>query len=837
MEAIVSMDQASATWLLLAVFSPLICGVITLFLPKPAIRRRVALAVLGPALSVLGVLVHVTKFGIVSASEIGGTTTVIPWVEMVHLNFSFLFDGLGIFFALLVSGIGLLIVLYARAYFGKDEASLYRFYPTLGFFTTAMMGIVLSDFTLLTLLFWELTSISSFLLIGWDRDNKESVRKAMQAFFTTGLGGMMMFGGILLVGMNTGCWRWSELFAQAHHLEFTTPLIAGACLMMFGAATKSAQYPFHYWLPGAMAAPTPVSAYLHSATMVKAGVYLTARMFPVFSHMEIWPYFILIPGAITMLYGAGLALAQHDLKRMFAYTTVSQLGLLMCAYGLGAFHFEHHGHHAAAIDWDISQIANHAFYKAPLFIVAGAIGHVAGTRDLPKLFGFFKQNKPMVIVTLLAGYALAGGPGTISFPAKEMFFYAIVHAAEEYPVLGVIGVMAVLTAMFNVAIFVRLFTTLLGIGQRQVDPDEGHADAHGHGHDDHEHETGLWAHMLWIPAALIVVWQYVGGIATPLWNSVFANFETNVGYFDHGLPALWQVHFGMPVMMSIMAFGLGIGLGFSPLLRKRQIYDIHDKVYPGMYWLAVTGGGRAFRTLQTGNFRHYLTFVLIAFLIGMFAVVYADPAMLNVFGDGGLLEGESIFEFFPGLLLGIIICFTALILPMMQSRVVRVLVLGSCGFSVVGMYLIYQAPDLALTQLMFEIISVILFVLVLRLLPDADTKKDPSRVLRAVVASLAGLAVGWMTLVAAAPNEMSQLGDFFLANSYHGSAYTGGRGGGGNNVVNVILVDFRGFDTLGEITVLSIAALGVWALLPGRKSRREFELAAAKATVHVDGEG
>lgn len=820
------MNLPSVYYMLVAVFAPVVCGVATLFISKRDINRRVLVAVAGPVVSFFCVLLHLRYYGIGVAAE---PTNAIPWIPTLHLNIAFLTDGLGVFFALLVAGIGTLIVLYARAYFGKDEAALFRFYPTLGFFTSAMMGIVLADYMLLTVLFWEMTSISSFLLIGWDRDDKKAVKLAMQAFFTTGMGGLAMFGGVLLFGETTGVWRWSTLLETAGELQVNSSMIGGFILIFAGAAAKSAQWPFHYWLPGAMAAPTPVSAYLHSATMVKAGVFLIGRMYPAFSELAAWPPLVISFGAVTMLLGALLAINQHDLKRIFAYTTVSQLGLLVCMYGLGANSF---AGGTPAIDWDITQIANHAFYKAPLFLIAGAIGHVAGTRELPRLFGFYDPNdfqkKAMVIVMLLAGYALAGGPGTVSFPAKEMFFYAVYHSFETHWIFKIIALMAIATAVCNVAIFVRLVTTFFGskkyglqATETEVHADDGHG---GHGHE-HEHETGLWAWMLWVPAAIIVALQYVGGLIPPIWNAVFSHFETNSNYeaFAHGVPWVWEPFFhpSIPLLMSAIAIGCGIALGLSKYMRD-SVVDAHDRIYPSAYWLAVQGGFKAFHILQTGHIRHYLIIVFTAMLIGFAGAIYLDPTLVEI------PVGLDPFEFWPGVLLGVIICATALLLPMVKERVVRVLVLGSCGFSVVGMYLIYQAPDLALTQLMFEIISVILFVLVLRLLPKPDMKPPPSQAVRALIGICVGVSIGWMTLLAGhhAENkpEAEKLGAFFKEHSHHGTEMTHHRGGEGKNIVNVILVDFRGFDTLGEISVLGIAALGVWSLLSGRRAlHRKYE--------------
>ncbi|MEM6756154.1 MAG: hydrogen gas-evolving membrane-bound hydrogenase subunit E [Planctomycetota bacterium] len=838
----------SPWWLLISVLTPAAAGVLTLGLPRRWVTPRVLLAAAGPAAAFGLVVTHLSVYGVAGNTggagnvvAVPGGTGVLPWVPSMHLDVAFLADGLGAFFALLVSGVGVLIVLYARGYFGKTEqaqADLARFYPTLGFFATAMMGLVLADYTLLTLVFWELTSISSFLLIGWDRFDRKALKLAKQAFFTTGLGGMGLLGGVALFGYSTGVWRWSELLAQAGTIDFTSGGVAWAFALMFvGAASKSAQWPLHYWLPGAMAAPTPVSAYLHSATMVKAGVFLLGRLFPAFAPaaglsagagVDVWPHLLTWFGAVTMLYGGVTAVNQHDLKRIFAYTTVSQLGLLVAMYGIGGFEYHHH----PSIDFDITQIANHAFYKAPLFICAGAIGHVA-SRKLPELFGAFREHKAICVTMLLAGYALAAGPGTVSFAAKELFLYGVVHAAKGAPVLWLVLVMTVATAACNVAIFVRLLTTLMGwrfgMGGAKPQAAEEHHDHH------HPHEGGLWGAMIWLPAVPLVAVQYVGGLVTPAWNAVFLPFEKYAFYkgFHGEVPSLIHAvtHPGLPLLASLLAIALGVLLGISRLLRGAHT-DVNDAVYPAVEAGSVGVGRGVFAVLQNGNLRYYTMAVLVV-LCGAFGLaVWQDPAMRSVVGPAW----ARAFELPLGVMLGAIICVSALLLPVIGSRVVRVLLLGSCGFTVVAMYIVYQAPDLVLTQLMVEIISVLLFVLVLRMLPaDPQRKVRIGVAWRAALATVSGLVLGWMTLVAAGGDAAAmtdRLGGWFVQNSYHGEDLADGghgRGGGGFNVVNVILVDFRGFDTLGEVTVLALAALGVWSMLPGRGAEfRRMQAEAAK---------
>ncbi|QDU71568.1 hydrogen gas-evolving membrane-bound hydrogenase subunit E [Mucisphaera calidilacus] len=847
-------------WIILfAVLAPLVTGMLTLLLPRQAITLKVLLAALGPVVAFAFIIAGSSRINTEFSQHAldhhadhatahlddhhhAGhdpfadiplpTSEVIPWMPALNLSLAFNADGLSVFFALLVSGIGLMIVLYARGYFGPNADDLGRFYPTLGFFMTAMLGIVVSDYTLQMLLFWEMTSISSFLLIGWDRYDKKAVKLAMQAFFTTGLGGMALFGGLLLLGVasgnqglldGNGIWRWSELYANVTQLDLNDPWVVSAFLLMFiGAATKSAQWPFHYWLPGAMAAPTPVSAFLHSATMVKAGVFLAGRILPTLGTIDAFPWLLVGLGGVTMLLGGLIAIQQHDLKRIFAYTTVSQLGLLMAMYGLGSLRYAHGDHTLPAIDLDLTQIANHAFYKAPLFIAAGAIGHLL-SRDITRLTGAFYKFPAIGAVLILAGYGLAAGPGTVSFQAKELFLYAIYHATSISPWFWILMAMTVVTAICNVAIFIRLTATLLDLPGGMGPYAEAHADDHHHAH---EPERGFWGAMIWIPGFLLVVPQYVGGLFPSLWNQVFMPGERFAYYdsFSHGVPSVYYLitHPGWPLFCSMLALGLGIVVGFLPAFR-RAIVDIHDTIYPAVYWLAVSGGGILFRIVQTGRLRQYTLIVLLTLTAMFTAAVITDGAMIAA-TTSTLAAYTNWYDHLPGIMLGLLVCASAVCIPATESRVVRVLLLGACGFSVVGIYLVYRAPDLALTQLMFEVISVLLFVVVLRLLPEDKPRPYRGKPIRIVISILIGLIMGWMTLIAATAErpiaDDQTLGSVFVRNSAYGdpaSPLATERGGGGTNVVNVILVDFRGWDTFGEITVLAIAAIGVWSILPSRR--------------------
>jgi len=826
------MDQSGLIWLILATGAPALTGIATLFLPKASVTARTLVAALGPASAAAALLILAAQHG-VGAGVVG-----VPLVPSLHLNLTFHADALGLFFGLLVSVAGTLIVFYARGYFGKDRAALFRFYPTLGFFATAMMGVVLTDDLLAMLLFWELTSLSSFLLIGWERDNPKATRLAVQALATTGLGGLALLGGLILFAQATGEWSFSgaaEVMASGD-LPASGLLPVAFALMFLGGAAKSAQWPFHYWLPGAMAAPTPVSAYLHSATMVKAGIYLFGRLFPMLAALASWAPTLTVIGAVTLLLGAYLALRAAELKKVFAYSTVSQLGLFTCMYGLGAL--PHEGE--ANLIWPVTQILNHALYKAPLFLMAGAIMHIVGRKEWPQLRGLARTRPVLAWTTLAALYAMAGGPLTLSFTAKEAFLYQAYHALASAPWVWAVVVMTILAAAFNVAIFVRFLTTFLArpsaetAARAEHDPhalednpathNVGHPPGDDGGHHPHEVEPGFWGSCLVWPAALIVLWQFVGGVAPGLFGEAVLPVETHALVWDRLPGFLYAIsHPSMPLLFSAVAIGLGLAIGLGPALRGVRA-DPHDAIFP----LASAGlerlGWRIFATVQTGNFRHYVYAVLAALLVGLVASAVADPSWL-MWPDQAPLLLSNAGIMIAGSCMTLLICATAIALPLVTSRIVRVLVLGACGLSVTGLYLLYQAPDLALTQLMFEIISVILFLLVLRMLPEEGLRASRVGMAgRVAFSSLVGVAVGWIVLQAGAYADITpgpqKLGEWFLAHAYEGTAMTGGRGGGGANTVNVILVDFRGYDTLGEITVLSIAAIGVFAVLAAVPARR-----------------
>ena len=894
MPILAALESPSVNLLIAAVFAPAVVGLLSLAIPRGMTSLRTALAVLAPALSLL-------LLGVSILGGVGSTSVGYEWLPQFHMSLRFVPDGLGLFFGMLVSMFGVAIALYARAYFGPSREDLYRFYPTLLLFMTAMLGLVLADSFMLMLLFWELTSVSSFLLIGWERDDEEAVKKALGAFMTTALGGLSLMAGLIWLGVMTGAWRFSDLSLlmvfnaqQAHPAG--VPVALG--LMFIGIMAKSAQWPLHFWLPGAMSAPTPVSAYLHSATMVKAGIYLLARLAPLFAWSVAWPVLVIPIGAITMLLGAYVALRKDVLKHIFAYTTISQLGLLAVMYGLAHWRHEHVvlggvlGGGAGGgqevmqpnLIWDTVQVLNHALYKAPLFILAGAVTHMLHVKQLSQVQGLVWKGGSRTIIALLlaaAAYALAAGPFTLSFAAKEMFLYQIVHAMHDGGpwYLWFLQAAAVATSVLNVAIFVRIVAVLFSRTRRQrayrQDPDL-YSDTEEL--ELHAEPSVLWNAMLWLPAAAILVPQFVGGIFPGVIGQALGPLATNRNYFDSIPTSLALLgHPGKPLYMSAAAVVLGVLLGLSPLLR-RVVSDWHDAIFPAFYKLCTVGGGRVFGLVQTGFFRTYMAVSCLS-LVAVVAWT-SEGAVFNNWPKLGMGLGvmpDRIHPLLPCLLLTAIICVAAVMMTLTRDRASRILLLGTVGFCVTGMFYLYNAPDLALTQISIEIVSLILFLLVLSQLPATVEQKKRRRVLRLGVALATGATMALVTFMSvgqarpglaladAQGRQFTRLGDYFLRNSYAGvddvdpaakpaAASPGaddssaehddtpqgetpqgeaaidaagpdaaglhaaghaaaGRGGGGRNVVNVILVDFRGYDTLGEITVLGLAALGVWTLL------------------------
>jgi multicomponent K+:H+ antiporter subunit A len=834
------------TWLLfLAIVSPALCGCLTLCIPRKLLALRVALASLGPvaAVALLAWFVH--------AHGMRSSIPPIEWVAQVHLELSFLTGTLSLFFAFLIATFGLLIVLYARAYFGPDANVLRRFYPCLLLFMSAMLGLVLSDCFMLLLMFWELTSVTSFILIGWNTSDREAVKKAAQALIVTGAGGLVLLAGLVLLGIDTQTWSITQLSNTNLLYEMTDHprTYIGLLLVFIGACAKSAQMPFHFWLPGAMAAPTPVSAYLHSATMVKAGVYLVAILSYAGGNRTEWPLVLVPVGLATMLYGSFIALQKTDLKQIFAYCTVSQLGLLMASYGVPWFHA------SSRVNDDVLHLLSHALYKAPLFMLAGAVGHVVLTRELPQLHGLARgprTHRILAALLIVAAYALASGPFTLAFAMKERLLDEVWTAYKmESPLFLAAVIAIVLAGALNVAIFLRLARTLLGRHTRESIDAVQHGDRDPHDPDkiDTHDEKSPWRMMLWLPAALLLIFQIIGGVYPPA-ASFFLSAILAGGQVE--LPSVFAAvsHAGAPLFLSLTAVALGAAIAFLPVLRG-PMDDPYDRLFP-WFLRTVTRGGRIFSLVQSGHLGVYIAAVSTAAVALFLWSIRGDASRLN--WPTRLLDEPTSVLIIAGVLAALA-CAPALLMPLTQSRILRVLLLGATGVGVTCVYYTWHAPDLALTQIAIEVVSLVLFLLVLAKLPDEKPRAIRWTIMpRLLIALSVGAMMFWLTLSSSTGERPGTLGEYFLRNSdtgrdsaavtqaqmqpglidrgaLHRASFgtapteappaanlTLNKGGGGANVVNVILVDFRGFDTFGEIAVVGIATMGVWMLLRKRSA-------------------
>lgn len=710
----------------------------------------------------------------------------------VDINFGFTLDGLALLFVLLITGVGALVLFYAGSYLGRDEDHG-AFFAYLMLFIGAMLGVVMADNLLLMYLFWEATSITSFLLIGFWSYRDESRAGALKALLVTGSGGLALLAGIVLMVVVTGSADLATILAGGEALRASSLYPAALVLVLLGAFTKSAQVPFHLWLPNAMEAPTPVSAYLHSAAMVKAGIYLIARMTGILGGTALWTLIVSIVGITSLVLGAYLALRQTDLKAILAFSTISQLGLIVALFGWGT---------TEAVAAAVFHVLNHSVFKAALFMMVGIVDHQTGSRDIRLLKGLGAFMPITAGIALVASLALAGVPPLNGFVSKEMFFAA---SLKTDAVLAGVPGGAVLTFLFPVLAVVGSILTFIyslrishGVFYRQG--------THGlkleKGAQLSEAPRGLW-----IPPAVLAALAVVFGIAPALVdNAVVASaVRTVLGPVESPPLALWH-GFNVPLLMSVavMAIGLvgyagneGLNRAINVLPTRPNMNALYDWSLDALTNVSEFVEGR----MLTGFTRDYIAYMLGFFLVLLAVTMLAvGPFPLQVdFPPQGSLEWT---EFLIALLMAIV----ALCIPFFRSRVASIIALGAIGTSLVIMWTLFRAPDLALTTLVVEPVTLLLFLLVFIYLPRMrkDVFKPAARWLNVVVAGGAGLATTLLLLGVRGLRTDRPVADWYIANSLpeaHGA-----------NVVNVILVDFRGFDTMFEITVLALAGLGVYIL-------------------------
>lgn len=706
------------------------------------------------------------------------------WVPALGLSLGFRLDGLALMFALLILAIGLLVILYG-AYYLSPKDSHRRFFFYLLLFMGAMLGVVTSDNILLMVVFWELTSLSSYLLIGYWGHRRDARRGARMALTVTGAGGLALLAGVVLLGHIVGSYELGDVLASGDRIRAHSYYPVALVLILLGIFTKSAQFPFHFWLPHAMSAPTPVSAYLHSATMVKAGVFLLARFYPALAGSDLWFVLVSVVGLSTMTLGAVVALFKHDLKGLLAYSTISHLGLITLLFGLDT---------PLAVVAGLFHIVNHAIFKASLFMAAGIVDHETGTRDIRLLSGLRHYMPITAALGLIAAAAMAGVPLMNGFLSTEMFL----SESLQQSVLGgwswLIPVVAVFAKVFSVAYALRFI----------------HSVFFGPKPDSLPKTPREAPFFMRAPVVILVVLCLAVGILPAITVGpllAVAATATTLGPLPHYTLEIWH-GFNLPLLMSLIAMVLGTLV----YIKRQKLLALWDRLPPLsapdvfehiLHRILVMGSRRITRVLESGHPQSYLMILFALTLLLAGAALFQLPSLQ---GSLPLTPVD-----FPSLAIALTMMVAALCTALRhRQRLSALLFLSVVGLGVALVFARFSAPDLALTQLSVEVVSIILLLLILFLLPMQNPRDSSYRRLwrDAVVAGIGGLGLGVLTF-AILTRPADSISAFFLAESV--------AGGGGTNVVNVVLVDFRGFDTFGEITVLAIAAIGIFGLLDGMR--------------------
>jgi multicomponent Na+:H+ antiporter subunit A len=696
------------------------------------------------------------------------------WLPSLEIDLTFRVDGLSLLFALLISGIGALVIIYSGGYLdAHPEQGI--FFSYLLAFMGSMLGLVLADNVLLLFVFWELTSLSSYFLIGFDHRRAAARNAALQALLVTGLGGLALLAGLILMGTIGESLKLSELMVTGDAIRSHSLYLPILLLVVAGAFTKSAQVPFHFWLPNAMEAPAPVSCYLHSATMVKAGIYLLARLSPVLGETAIWKTLVTPFGALTMATGAYLALVHTDLKRILAYTTISALGMMTMLLGIGG---------STAFQACVVLLLAHALYKAALFLVAGVIDHATGTREVSRLGGLFRKMPIVAIAGLAAAMSSAGVPPHIGFIGKELVFEALLTGP---------GKELLVSAMLLTSISFVAVACLVGYRPFFGQPGDFAAQ---------RHQPGL---SLWLGPAVLAGVGLVVGIKPSIVEDWLVAPAVAAIEFPPAVEtelALWHgFHVGLLFSAFAFAAGLFVYWKWSSLRTACLILDYSTWLGPARWyeWL-LTGVSRlaqvSTRVLQSGHLHFYLLIIVIT------AIGLIGSSLTPLFLDLSRWSDARVHE----LVLAAVVLAATMLVVRSTKLITAVVSLGVVGYGVALFFLFFSAPDLAMTQFAIESLSVVLLALVLFRLPEIERySKQSERIRDAVPALIFGGLMTVLVLTVTALSREARLAPFFAEHSFPDAK--------GLNVVNVILVDFRGLDTMGEITVLSIAAIGVFSLL------------------------
>lgn len=740
----------------------------------------------------------------------------MKWIPSLGINFDAYVDGLGLLFSLLITGIGTLVILYSIYYLSKTKEALHSFYVYLLLFMGSMLGVVLSDNLMSLYSFWELTSLSSFLLIGYWYKREKSQYGALKSMLITVFGGLSLLAGIVLLYVMTGTFSIREIISNVDVVTSSHLFIPALVLILLGAFTKSAQFPFHIWLPDAMEAPTPVSAYLHSATMVKAGIYLLARLSPVFAISATWFFVISITGLITLFWGSFSAVKQQDLKGILAFSTISQLGMIMSLIGVGsaAIHYDFldDNIYLVALTAAVFHLINHATFKGSLFMVVGIVDHETGTRDIRKLGGLMSFMPVTFTIAIIGGFAMAGLPPFNGFLSKEMFFTGMVNVTKMdmysmqtwgilLPIIAWVG--SIFTFVYSMILVFKTFT-----GKYQPEKLEK---------KPHEAPVGMLISPV-ILASLVVIFGFAPNLLEstliePTMASIAPSllaegkeYQVHIKFWHGFTPELFMtlgvITFGILLFMTLQKWSK-IYTRFPSSLTLNNGYNYGIK---GME----KGSTRIMKTFMTGFIRDYLliifTFIGILILVTLFsqnafAIDLKDTASIGVY--------EAI--------LAVVMVAATITTLLAKSRLTAIISLGVVGYTLSLFFVLFRAPDLALTQLVIETVSVSLFLLCFYYLPEFRKRKVRVKfqLPNLLVALLVGTTVTLLGISANSTKLFESISHYFIENSYEKA--------GGENMVNVILVDFRGFDTLFEITVLCIAALAIYGMIRLRLTKEEEE--------------
>lgn len=710
-------------------------------------------------------------------------TSTATWVPGLGLSIDFRVDAFSLVMVLLVSGIGLAILAYAGNYMGPDRSTVGRLAGLLVLFAGAMTGVVVADSLLTLYLCWELTSVTSYLLIGLEDETAEARAAARHALIVTVGGGLSMLAGFVLLGLEAGTFSLSGLLADPPSGTVTSVALV---LVLVGAFTKSAQYPFHAWLPRAMVAPTPISGFLHSAAMVKAGIYLIARFAPAFAEVGPWRPLVVGVGLFTMLAGGLRALRPFDLKQLLAFGTISQLGFLVVLMGIG---------HPAVTAAGVAVLIAHALFKSALFLVVGIVDRTCGTRDIRELPELGAGWGPVRFVAIAASASMAAVPLLAGFIAKEQAYAALLDGGTGDR-LVLVGIVA--GSVLTVAYSARLLTAILR-PDLLIAPDRPRSTS-----------TAAPSVAFWAPAVVLGALSVILGVLPRLWSGLVDEAARALDAAASAHLLLWH-GFNPALLLSAVTLGLGAAL----FLLREPVARLQERLAPpvdgtdvfeGILDRVVRLAGWTSRTTQAGSLPLYLGIIL--------SLTFLVPVLALLIGGAGPIRPESFARpiHWP---IAALILIGAVATTIARRRFAAVLLLGSAGYGMALLFVAQGAPDLALTQFSVETLFVVVFLLVLRRLPDRFDHEPPRRdaVLRIGASVIVGvgsvllfLAATGSRVVEGISGEMSRLAEPI---------------GGGRNIVNVILVDIRGFDTVGEVTVLAAAAIGVVALLAGRKRVEE----------------